>query len=88
MDRVHAQIAHDADLAAGPDLTLPIGRLGRIEIAAMVETGTDFEQLAKAAPARNLVSALRSREKREIPSCSERSDPEDLAALAIVASSL
>jgi hypothetical protein len=63
VDCVHAQIAHDTDLATGPDLTLPISGLGRIEIAAVVKAGMDFKQLAKAAGARQLISTLRTREK-------------------------
>ena len=51
MDGVHAEVAHHADLAAGGGLAFPVGGLVGVEVAAVEETGMDFQHAAQLASA-------------------------------------
>ena len=65
MDGMQSQIAHHADFATCFNLALPIARFGRIEVAAVVETGMDLQAVDRASLRRDLVRALGTGKKRK-----------------------
>ena len=66
MNGVHAEVAHHSDRAAGFDLAFPVGGLGGIEVAAVVEARADFQNLSQIAFAGDLIGPLRSRQERKL----------------------
>ena len=66
MNGVHAEVAHDSDRAAGFDLAFPVGGLGGIEVAAVVEARVNFQNLAQLAFAGDLIGPLCARQEGEL----------------------
>ena len=66
VDHMHPEVAHHADLAAGPHLAFPVHRFRGVEVARMPEAGADLEQLAQFAGPRRLHDALCAGQEREL----------------------
>ena len=66
MDGVNAQVAHDTDFTAELDLPLPIHRLIRIKIAAVMKATAYLQQLTKPPLFGQLNHLLRTRQERKL----------------------
>src|SRR5258708_31265751 len=60
---VHSKVTHDANLAACSRLTLPVNRLGGIEVARMHKTRANLDGSAKCSGAGRVGGARRAGEK-------------------------
>lgn len=58
VDGVHAEVAHDADFAAGFDLAFPVDGFGGVEVAGVVKAGADFDDAPEFAGGDGLHDAL------------------------------
>src|SRR3954452_16657164 len=66
VEDVHAEVGHDAELAAELRLALPVDRLAAVEVAGVQERVLGLDHLAERTRADGLVGELRAREVRHL----------------------